>query len=352
MVNILLSFITAFVITFVAIPSIIKVANIKHLFDEPDERKAHKSKIPTLGGLAIFAGIVIAFTFWSASGHYSNNQYILSAILVLFFIGIKDDIFPLSPIKKFIGQIISTLIIVFPANIRLTSLCGIFGVYEIPLWFSIALSMFTILVIINAFNLIDGIDGLAAGIGVVASSTFGILFYQSGSYELAILAFALTGSLLAFLRFNFSPAKIFMGDTGSLIVGLVLSVLAITLIEFNKTSLTGFVASSKAPAISIAILIIPLFDTLRVFCIRLLRKQSPFKADKNHIHHGLLEIGFTHKTASLLLCLVNVIFIGVVLLLKDNIEIHYLLLTLFFLALVLSQIPFIIRTYFKQKINI
>ncbi|MCW5932478.1 MAG: undecaprenyl/decaprenyl-phosphate alpha-N-acetylglucosaminyl 1-phosphate transferase, partial [Bacteroidetes bacterium] len=177
MINIAFSCITAFIITFLAIPSIIKVAVIKNLFDEPGGRKAHKSSIPTLGGLAIFAGVVFAFTFWSAGFNLQDTQYIIAAMTIIFFIGIKDDIVELPAIKKLYGQLIAAIIIVLFANIRITGLYGIFGIDQVPYWFSILFSIFTIILIINAFNLIDGVDGLAAGIGAIAAFTYGIYFY-------------------------------------------------------------------------------------------------------------------------------------------------------------------------------
>lgn len=348
MINIALSCITAFVITFLAIPSIIKVSIIKNLFDEPGERKSHKSSIPTLGGLAIFAGVVFSFTFWSSGFEYQPTQYIIASIIVLFFIGIKDDFVELTATKKLYGQIIAAFIIVLFANIRITTLCGIFGVYDISYWFSIILSLFTILLIINAFNLVDGIDGLAGGIGTIASFTFGLWFYNYGEIALCILSFALFSSLLAFLVYNFSPANIFMGDTGSLIVGLILSILTINFIQLSFISPPDAFPFRSGPAMAIAILIIPLFDTLRIFIVRMLNKKSPFKADRNHIHHVLLDLNLTHREVSLTLYLVNIGFILLALALRDLGNLSVLLIILS-LAIILNIIPYSIRYFAKGK---
>ncbi|MFI5218010.1 MAG: glycosyltransferase family 4 protein [Bacteroidia bacterium] len=349
MINIVFSCITSFVITFLAIPSIIKVSIIKNLFDVPSERKAHKASIPTLGGVAIFAGVVFSFTFWSVEFDYSASQYIIAGILVMFLIGLKDDIIELTASKKFYGQVFAALIIVLFANIRITTLCGIFGIYDIPYWFSIAFSLFTILLIINAYNLIDGIDGLAGGIGAIASFTFGLWFYNYGQFALCILSFALFSSLLAFLVYNFSPANIFMGDTGSLIVGLILSVLAINFIQLSFISPPDAFPFRSGPAMAIAILIIPLFDTLRIFTIRLINKRSPFVADRNHIHHQLLDMGLTHREVSLTLFTVNVGFILLALTLRNlgNLTLLFLIL---FLSLALVSIPYLIRYFSKAKV--
>lgn len=348
MINIAFACITAFVITFLAIPSIIKVAIIKNLFDEPGERKAHKSSIPTLGGLAIFAGVVFSFTFWSSGFDYQSTQYIIAAIIVMFFIGIKDDIIELTAKKKFYGQLISAIIIVLFANIRFTSLYGIFGIYEIPYWVSIMISLFTILTIVNAFNLIDGIDGLAAGIGAIASFAFGLWFYNYNQIALCILSFTLFSSLLGFLVYNFSPANIFMGDTGSLIVGLILAILAINFIELSFASPPYSFPFRSSPAMAIAILIVPLFDTLRIFIIRILQKKSPFKADRNHMHHALLDLGLSHRGVSLTLYGVNILFIMVALLLRD-ISSLVLLVVLCLMGVLFSMVPYIFRSFSKIK---
>ncbi|MEO5572632.1 MAG: MraY family glycosyltransferase [Bacteroidia bacterium] len=349
MISIALSCITAFIITFMAIPSIIKVSVIKNLFDEPCERKAHKSSIPTLGGLAIFAGVVFSYSFWSSGLENQHSQEIIAAIIVVFFIGLKDDIVELTANKKLIGQIVAAFILVMFAKIRITTLCGIFGIYDnIPYWFSLLFSMFTILVIINAFNLIDGIDGLAGGIGAIASFTFGLWFYNYGQIGLCILSFTLFSSLLAFLVYNFSPANIFMGDTGSLIVGLILSVLTIQFIQLSFISPPDAFPFRSGPAMAIAILIIPLFDTLRIFIVRILNKRSPFKADRNHMHHVLLDMGLTHREVSLTLFLVNIGFILLALAFRDLGNLTVLII-ISMLAISLSIIPFAIRYFAKAK---
>jgi UDP-GlcNAc:undecaprenyl-phosphate/decaprenyl-phosphate GlcNAc-1-phosphate transferase len=348
MLTITFTCITAFVITFMAIPSIIRVSIIKNLFDEPGERKSHSSSVPTLGGLAIFAGVVFAYTFCSAGYDYTASQYIISAIIIMFFIGIKDDIIDLSPMKKLYGQIIAAIIISLIANIRITSLCGVFGIYQVPYWFSVTFSIFLILVIINAYNLIDGIDGLAGGIGAIASFTFGLWFYNYNEWSLCILSFALFSALLAFLVYNFSPANIFMGDTGSLVVGLILAVLTINFVELSFDSAPFQFPFRSSPAMAIAILIYPLTDTLRVFVVRVLKGHSPFHADRRHLHHFLLDMGFTHREVSITLYLVNIGFILLALSLR-NISSLVLLFILIGMAILLSIAPYFLRMSGKYK---
>ena len=303
--------VTALIVTFFSIPSIIKISRIKHLFDKIDERRSHQTPVPTLGGVAMFAGLLFSFTFWASFGQqYSNSQYVLCAYIVIFLIGAKDDLVPLTAFKKMAGEVVAAILLVYKADIRLTSLYGILGLQEIPIWLSVPLSIFVILLIINALNLIDGIDGLAAMVGLVACVAFGTWFYVAGQTDLAILAAALSGALIGFLHYNFMlrPARIFMGDTGSLLIGLTMAILSIQFIEANKSWQNSWSIQS-VPAVAVAVLIVPLFDTLRVFTLRAVRGRSPFEPDKTHIHHLLLEIGFSHRQATLILLIINILFI-------------------------------------------
>lgn len=339
MQNIILAFITGLLIVIFGIPSIITVAKLKGLYDKPNERKLHTTKIPRLGGLAIVAGFSIAASMWLVdSATIGKIQYLLAALVILFFSGLKDDIIIISPIKKLMSQIVAAGIIVVGQKIQITDFQGLMGINEIPSFIAIPLSMFTIIVITNSFNLIDGIDGLAGGIGFIASITLGLWFSFIDEIAWAVISFALSGALLGFLIYNFNPARIFMGDAGSLTVGFMLSILVIKFIEFNNASAGTFYKISAAPAIAIAILIVPLFDTLRVFAIRVYKKQSPFKADQNHMHHLLIKTGLGHKEVCLALFLANIAFVIVAFMLKDSNN-NYLLLLIGACALVLSYIP-------------
>lgn len=344
MLTLFLGALTSFIIVFISIPSIIKVARLKHLFDFPEERKAHKTEQPTLGGLAIFAGVIFSFSFFTAEMYFPIRQYVIAAMVILFFIGMKDDIIIISPFKKLIGQILAAFIVVYFGELRLTSLHGVFGIYSLPEWLSIAATIFSILVIINSINFIDGIDGLAAGIGIIACSVFGIFLYYYGEYVLSLLAFSLLSALLAFMRYNFSPAKIFMGDTGSLIVGFVLSILCIRFVEINKSATAAFITSSFSPVLAISVLIVPLSDMLRIFCLRLYNGKSPFAPDRNHIHHRLLDLGMNHRTASFTLYATSILFIAMTILLRKMHSMELLSLVVL-AALLLNFIPFIIRSF-------
>ena len=306
--NIILSGVLAFAITFFSIPVIIQVAKNKKLFDEPDERKVHKIVIPTLGGLGIFAGFIIATLMGTPTFAVGGLQYFAAALLVIFFLGIKDDILILSASKKFIGQVLAAGILIKFGGIQITNMYGFLGIYELPQFISIVLTLFTIVVITNSFNLIDGVDGLAGTLGLLTSSLFGFYFVQSGEILYAVMAFSLCGSLAAFLIYNFHPAKIFMGDTGSLLIGLLNSIFVIKFISLAENGAGAFPLAS-APALGFAILIIPLFDTLRVVGLRILNRRSPFSPDRNHIHHLLLELGYSHKKITITCVSANILFV-------------------------------------------
>ncbi|MEL6864862.1 MAG: MraY family glycosyltransferase [Bacteroidota bacterium] len=270
-----------------------------------------------MGGIAIFAGLIFSIILWTPFNYFGDLQYILCAFIIIFLIGAKDDILPMSPNKKLIGQVLAASILVFRSNVTLTSFHGVFGLHELPEFVSIVLSIFTILVIINAFNLIDGINGLSGSIGTLICLTLGTWFFLTGYLELAIVAYSMAGAIIAFLKYNFTPARIFMGDTGSLLIGLVCSILVIKFIEINKSIPASALAFKNVPVVAIGILILPLFDTLRVFTIRILRGKSPFHPDRTHIHHLLIDFGYSHMQATGVLVAVNIFFILMVFFLQE-----------------------------------
>jgi len=337
-IALVLVFLVAFLVTYLAIPSIVDAAKEKKLYDEPSRRKSHLKQIPTLGGVAIFAGLTVAAGSFINYSYVPSLQYILVASIIIFFIGIKDDILTITPLSKLIGQIAAALVLIIPGNIYFSSLHGFLGIHHITMVWSLLLTLFVIIVIINSFNLIDGIDGLAASIGMLTTIFFGIWFFVSGNIEYCLLSTAIFGALLAFFRFNVfgKKHKIFMGDTGSLIVGLMM---AVQVIMFNEKNIgyTSAFSIKAAPAVSFAVLIIPLYDTLRVFLIRMSRGRSPFSADKNHLHHCLLKLGFSHIHATLIIVLANICFIAMALLLQKT-GIFWLMLIILSLATIISLV--------------
>lgn len=310
MLKIFYVFAFAFLLVMLKVPLLIKISNRFQLYDELDKHRKRKGrKISRLGGLTIFSGLLISiFTFLNTGAF--EMRVLIVAIAVLSMIGLKDDAFGgLAVIWKFIAHIAVALFLVFFGNLRITSLYGLFYIYQLSAASSILVSTLAIVFIINSFNLIDGIDGLAATISVIASLTFGSIFMVSGVDQLAFLAFCLAGITASFLKYNYSPAKIFMGDTGSTIIGLVIASMTINFINLHKISKSIFFSPDISIVISLAILIIPTFDTTRIFLIRLTQGRSPFKGDMNHIHHRLGKLGLSDGQAVILLALLNILVI-------------------------------------------
>ncbi|MDO3624974.1 MraY family glycosyltransferase [Mucilaginibacter sp. BT774] len=296
------------IVTIIAIPSILHVARARHLYDDLGHfRKQHDHGIPRLGGVAIFVSFTITSLLFSMTDKSLPINYLLTACIILFAMGLKDDLSGVNSRTKFFIQFLASLILVVMGNIRLTSMYGVFGIGDLPYWPSVALTVLTIILIVNAFNLIDGIDSLAGATGVVANACFAGLFIYMHQYELGAVSLAMTGALIGFLRFNITPAKIFMGDTGSLLIGLISAVMAIKFIELNKFTTVKSPDVYSAPALSVAILIGPIFDTLRVFILRVYSGVSPFKADRKHIHHRMLKLGFTHLQTAMILIALNLL---------------------------------------------
>lgn len=292
--SLLIAFVWALIVSLFTVPSVIHISHTKKLLDEPNHRTIHEMLTPRLGGLAIFAGFMSAVTIFGKFG--DGVQQLLAGCIVMFFIGIKDDIISVSAFKKFFVQIIATFIVMFMGGIRITSLQGFMGVFELELGISYLFTFLVIVGITNAINLVDGLDGLAGTIILLISLSFGTFFYFY-SIEYAFVAFCLAGGILGFLRYNMYKAKIFMGDTGSLVSGFVIAVLSIKFMELQ--------AVPAAPATAVAILFVPVFDTLRVFAMRIGNGRSPFSPDKNHLHHRFLNLGLPQIMVVTLMLMIN-----------------------------------------------
>ncbi len=306
-----LSFLIACFLSIVSIPIVINMSNLLNLTAKPGFRSSHDTNTPTLGGIALFASTLIAYFLWPHSEEIVDSNLTnlsMVGLTMLFFLGLKDDILALDSTKKLLVQVLATLTLVVMGGFKVDYLYGIFGWYYIPDLVSIPLTIFIFISLINAINLIDGVDGLAGGISLIAGLWFGVWFMLNGHFSFASLAFALSGSLLGFLRFNFSKtSKIFMGDTGSLIVGFLLSFFTIEFLRLNVSYRNDPNAFFNAPIVVMVVLIVPIFDTLRVFLVRLLNGNSPFTADRNHMHHILLDNGLSHLGVSLILWSVTII---------------------------------------------
>ncbi len=350
-----LGFLFSFLITFFSIPTIIKISRRKNLMDEPGLRSSHLRKIPNLGGIAIFYSIGICTSIF-AYEIFDLYKFLFASLIILLYVGIMDDIVVMRAYKKLIAQIVVSVFIVIGSDVRIRSLFGIFGVYEINYWISVIFSIITFIILINAFNLIDGIDGLAGGYSVVCSALFGISYYHLGSYNypLVILSSVIIGSVLAFLYYNLSnyrAAKIFMGDTGSMLLGFLLAFTCICFIDIfidkERLDIPRYHLKS-APVIAVAILILPIVDTLNVIVIRLFNRKSPFEADKNHIHHKLLKLNLTHRRASFYIIIYYLFIILITYFLRHS-NVNILLATVLILGFIGAYIPDLILAFQNDK---
>jgi UDP-GlcNAc:undecaprenyl-phosphate GlcNAc-1-phosphate transferase len=316
----LLSILGSFIVVSFLIPKISWIVKSRNLIDHPDQRSSHKNSTPTMAGVAFFLTIIFmlnAIKVWDVDAIGIN---LIAATGLMFAIGLKDDLVLSTPRAKMGGEILAILFVLFCNCLEVQSLEGFLGIETIPVPLSYGIIILMILTIINSYNMIDGIDGLASVIGISIFALYGFIFYGAGLYFYFLLCLCLIGILLGYLRYNLSSTKkIFMGDTGSLIIGFCIGFLSLKFLSMDASLLIehSFKAENKFIIIG-AIFFIPLFDTLRVIGVRLLNKKSPFKPDNNHIHHILIDSGLTHFKASLFLCFLNLVIAVSLILLSSN----------------------------------
>lgn len=321
-IYILAAFLLGGMIAAFSIPRVIKLSIRKKLMDIPDNgRKQHKAPTPTLGGVGIFFGFVLSISVVGGFMAPDYFPFLIAGVILLFIVGIKDDLMGVSAKKKLVAQIIASALVVYGGGIYIPEMGGLFGIYSVPAHFSQPFSVFAMVIILNAYNLIDGVDGLAGSVGFIASATFGTFLFLNGAVNEAVLAFALAGALAGFLIYNFEPARIFMGDTGSMVVGFLLAMLSFNVMQ---TNLAAEVAYMPASAVMVfGVLIIPMYDTLRVILIRIKNRQSPLNPDSNHMHHVLLKTGYSHRGIVLVMAAANLLIITTAFLIRD-VNVHLL----------------------------
>jgi UDP-N-acetylmuramyl pentapeptide phosphotransferase/UDP-N-acetylglucosamine-1-phosphate transferase len=314
MLSIALCLLVSFFVAFSLTPQIIRLAHQHGIFDHFNERKVHVKKVPRFGGGAIVVGVLAAT---AAGSHYAGLATpwpLLVATLVVAAVGVVDDYESINHRYKLVPEILAALAVAYFADLRLTSLHGLFGVGDIPTWLGYALTVFTVIVVANAFNLIDGIDGLAGTLAVLIFGAYGTWFFWVGHLGAGLLCFSAVGASAAFLTFNFRT-KIFMGDTGSLALGFLAAFVTIGFLQANAILPEASPAKMASPVLfACCMLALPLFDTIRVFVLRMASGRSPFSADKNHLHHLLLALHLRHYQATLVLVGTNAAFLATALL--------------------------------------
>jgi len=338
------------------IPQAIQFAHRFQLMDHPDFRKKHSKSTPILGGISIFVSVIFALAFSSLFLHNYPNTYLsfevafglCSAISLMVFFGLKDDILESSPLEKVIFQIITALIVITSCGIRIDNFDGLFGIYELPLIFSYVFSVFVFIIVVNAFNLIDGIDGLAASVGLIGTLCFGLFYFLNDLVIQAVIMFCYSGALISFLIFNFKK-RLFLGDNGSMSLGVVIAFGVVSVI--TATNGANFVHESgyfinNASVIVLALISFPLLDTIRVFCIRIAKGKSPFRPDRNHLHHHLTNLKLSHLESTLLVVVYTIIITVIALALSSwDITNH------FFTMLFLSSFIYLITWLSKKRLN-
>ena len=299
----LLSFIVAAMAVFVVHPTLVKIAHLKSIVDNPDARKLNKVPVPVLGGVGVFFGIMFSL---SVAGYYvegMNIQFeLIIAMLIMLYTGVGDDILQLSPRLRFALQIFVVCLMMFLGGIYIDDFHGLWGISELPWYIAVTLTIFSCVGIINSINLIDGVDGLCSGYGVFASLAFAFCFMRMGDVSYAILAFAVAGAIFPFMLHNMfgERYKMFLGDGGSLVLGFICSLYVMRVIQSGNE-----VVSESTISLTLAVLAIPVFDTLRVMTARIIAKRSPFSPDKTHLHHMFIRLGYSHVITAL-----NVIFLN------------------------------------------
>ncbi len=344
----ILLFIGSFLLIYLTIPKIIKVVEYKRLMDDPNQRSSHQSKTPTLGGISFFYTLIFALFFIKSWPSFDEAIYVIPGLTILFIVGLKDDLVVISPGAKLITQVFAIAFILANPSFTIDSLNGFLNIHEIPHYLYLGIAGFMMLTIINSYNLIDGIDGLASVVGIVIMVIYTTIFYLTQEYFFALLAITVNASLMAFLGFNLSSdKKIFMGDTGSLMVGFIISILTLKFLALNPSDYTELpFLLENAPLIAISILIVPLFDTARVFTIRIANKKGPFSPDRNHTHHVLIDYwGLSHKQASFIIGCFNLLFVMLFIVLGSKAR------NLGMVLMLVSVVVFLGYIFFKYNYN-
>jgi UDP-GlcNAc:undecaprenyl-phosphate/decaprenyl-phosphate GlcNAc-1-phosphate transferase len=282
-------FLTSLFTSLVLIPNISRLAVSIGIFDGTDERKTHTGAVPRLGGIAIFFAVLLGVILYTEIDRHMRG--FLAGGVVIFLTGLTDDLEQISPKKKFFGELMAALIVVLVGDLQISCIGDLLGRGDINLgYLSVPFTVFAIVGVINAINLLDGLDGLAGGVTAIATTAFGLLAYASGDQALVGVCAALLGGVVGFLKFNSYPARIFMGDGGSLFLGYCLAVLSVYLVQHNHERVQG---SELTPLI---ILAVPVFDTLFVMGKRLISGKGLFLPDRTHIHHRFMDLGLGHKS--------------------------------------------------------
>ena len=323
-INSILVSVISIIFTGWLIPKILLIAFRRNLFDKPDERKIYYGLTPRLGGLAFYPVITLSLAlvlglnlllgYDEILSLFRDNSmqiiFFLCSLTVLYLVGMADDLVGVRYTAKFAVQLISAILLII-SGLYVNNFHEVVGIDAIPMWLSFVVTIFVVLFIVNAFNLIDGIDGLASGLGAIASLFYAVIFFLLNEYFYLFVSVATLGVIIPFFYYNVfgdvnKQKKIFMGDTGSLTIGMIFSFLFVKLLMVDDISSIG---NFNIFLLAFSPLMIPCFDVVRVVIHRLKNKKNPFLADRNHIHHKLLAIGLSQRKAMMLIVLLAFLWV-------------------------------------------
>ena len=308
-VGILIAFLAALVVVIWSHPIVRKVAVKRNIVDNPDARKLQKEPVPVMGGVAVFFGLVTGLCVMSLFFDTASLLPVFVAMSLMLCVGVMDDVSGLSPWLRFVIEIAVVVVLIFTTDLSLNHLHTLWGFYNLPGWLSIPLTIVAVVGMINALNLIDGVDGLSSGFCVIASVAFGIFFYMIGNAVMLALCAVVVASLLPFFLHNVfgKSSKMFIGDGGSLMMGLVMSSYVVEAIAYRGSLSYTMPEGMGMVAFTMAVMSVPVFDTLRVMIMRIVRGVSPFHPDKTHLHHLFIDLGFSHIGTTLSVLSLNLI---------------------------------------------
>lgn len=289
-------FIVSIFATWWVFKKVLRIAIDKNIVDNPDARKIQRVPVPVLGGMAVYFGIIVSLAIAGLMCDISSLFEMVCIMTLMLFVGTMDDIISLTPRTRFIIEILAVLALIFCNGYSINDFHGLWGINEIPQWVAVLLTVFACVGIINAINLIDGVNGLSSGYCIVTCLIFGFVFYYAGDTEMTSLAVSSVGALLPFFFHNVfgKKSKMFIGDGGTLLMGVIMSSFVINILKSDSLVAACSTDSIGLIPFTLAVLVIPVFDTLRVMSLRIARATSPFNPDKTHLHHLLMDLHFSH----------------------------------------------------------
>ena len=311
--QIILPILLSFVGTLWMHPKILKIAILKNLVDNPDARKLQRNPVPVMGGIAVFFGIAIGLCSSQAMFSSANTFMLISAMLVMLYVGTIDDIIDLSPTIRFAIEIIVIAWLMYASDSSINCFWGLWGVSTIPQWVAYALTIFASVGIINAINLIDGVNGLSSGFCFMSSVLFAIFFHLTGNPIMTTLALSAAGAIIPFFLHNVfgQSTKMFIGDGGTLVIGTMMAMFVMNILGVNSGCAILAAKGVGLIPFTLAVLSIPVFDTLRVMSTRILNKKSPFHPDKTHLHHMFIDLGFSHIGTTISILTLNFLIVAI-----------------------------------------